>query len=71
VGALRGLPPAATLDVACGTAFLTRHLEGMVVGLDQSPAMVAVAASRLPDKRVSFLVMRCISRSQGTALNGP
>jgi demethylmenaquinone methyltransferase/2-methoxy-6-polyprenyl-1,4-benzoquinol methylase len=35
--------------VACGTAFLTRHLRGFVVGLDQSPAMVAIAQSRLPD----------------------
>lgn len=52
VGILRALPTARTLDVACGTAFLTRHLEGMVVGLDQSRAMVGVAASRLPDDRV-------------------
>jgi ubiquinone/menaquinone biosynthesis C-methylase UbiE len=33
---LRALPPARTLDVACGTGFLTRHLRGEVVGLDQS-----------------------------------
>ena len=44
-----GLPPARTLDVACGTAFLTRHLRGFVVGLDQSPEMVRIAQSRLPD----------------------
>jgi len=43
------LPPARTLDVACGSGFLTRHLKGLVVGLDQSPAMAAVAQSRLPD----------------------
>lgn len=42
------LPPARTLDVACGTGFLTQHLRGYVVGLDQSPAMVAIAQSRLP-----------------------
>jgi demethylmenaquinone methyltransferase/2-methoxy-6-polyprenyl-1,4-benzoquinol methylase len=42
------LPPVRTLDVACGTGFLTRHLNGFVVGVDQSPAMVAVAQSRLP-----------------------
>lgn len=45
---LAGLPPARTLDVACGTGFLTRHLPGLVVGLDQSRAMVAIAQSRLP-----------------------
>jgi ubiquinone/menaquinone biosynthesis C-methylase UbiE len=49
VNLVRHLPSARTLDVACGTAFLTRHLRGFVVGLDQSPAMVAIAQSRLPD----------------------
>lgn len=43
------LPPQHTLDVACGTGFLTRHLRGSVVGLDQSRAMVAIAQSRLPE----------------------
>lgn len=52
VEVLRGLGPARTLDVACGTAFLTRHLRGDVVGLDQSEAMTTVAATRLPDSRV-------------------
>ena len=42
------LPPARTLDVACGTGFLTRHLRGAVVGLDQSEAMLAIAAERVP-----------------------
>lgn len=45
---VRGLPAARCLDVACGTGFLTRHLHGVVVGLDQSPAMVAAAQARLP-----------------------
>ena len=48
-GALEALPPARTLDVACGTGFLTRHLAGEVVGLDQSARMLQVAAARLPD----------------------
>jgi ubiquinone/menaquinone biosynthesis C-methylase UbiE len=42
------LPPARALDVGCGTAFLTRHLRGEVVGLDQSPAMLAIARRRMP-----------------------
>jgi ubiquinone/menaquinone biosynthesis C-methylase UbiE len=42
------LTPARTLDVACGTGFLTQHLRGFVVGLDQSPSMVSIAQSRLP-----------------------
>ena len=46
---LAELTPARTLDVACGTGFLTRHLRGVVVGLDQSPSMVALAQRRLPD----------------------
>jgi demethylmenaquinone methyltransferase/2-methoxy-6-polyprenyl-1,4-benzoquinol methylase len=41
--ALEGLPPARTLDVACGTGFLTRHLPGEVVGLDQSSSMLEEA----------------------------
>jgi ubiquinone/menaquinone biosynthesis C-methylase UbiE len=42
------LPTARTLDVACGTAFLTRHLRGDVVGLDQSRRMLAIAQERMP-----------------------
>ncbi|MGH9067926.1 MAG: methyltransferase domain-containing protein [Acidimicrobiales bacterium] len=45
---VQGLPPARTLDVACGTGFLARHLRGFVVGLDQSRSMLATARSRLP-----------------------
>ena len=48
VALLRGLPPARTLDVACGTGFLTRHLPGAVVGLDQSLSMLDVAARQAP-----------------------
>jgi demethylmenaquinone methyltransferase/2-methoxy-6-polyprenyl-1,4-benzoquinol methylase len=48
VAALEGLPPARTLDVACGTGFLTRYLPGAVTALDQSASMLAVAAGRLP-----------------------
>jgi demethylmenaquinone methyltransferase/2-methoxy-6-polyprenyl-1,4-benzoquinol methylase len=47
-----GLEPRRVLDVACGTGFLTRHLRGEVVGVDQSPAMVDVASARLPDARL-------------------
>ena len=48
VALVASLAPARTLDVACGTAFLTRHLRGLAVGLDQSPSMVAIAQERLP-----------------------
>jgi demethylmenaquinone methyltransferase/2-methoxy-6-polyprenyl-1,4-benzoquinol methylase len=46
--ALARLPPLRTLDVACGTGFLTRHLHGAVVALDQSPRMLAVAREQAP-----------------------
>jgi ubiquinone/menaquinone biosynthesis C-methylase UbiE len=49
---VESLPPARVLDVACGTGFLTRHLRGEVVGLDQSETMVSVATQRLPGARV-------------------
>ncbi len=44
---VRLLPGGRTLDVACGTGFLTRHLRGFVVGLDQSESMVALARQRV------------------------
>jgi ubiquinone/menaquinone biosynthesis C-methylase UbiE len=43
------LPPKRTLDVACGTGFLTRHLPGDVVGLDQSERRLVVAWDQAPD----------------------
>jgi ubiquinone/menaquinone biosynthesis C-methylase UbiE len=46
--AVAALPPARTLDVACGTGILTQHLPGEVVGLDQSKRMLAEAQRRLP-----------------------
>jgi ubiquinone/menaquinone biosynthesis C-methylase UbiE len=52
VRAVEALPPARVLDVACGTAFITRHLRGEVTGLDQSETMVRIAAERLPGGRV-------------------
>jgi demethylmenaquinone methyltransferase/2-methoxy-6-polyprenyl-1,4-benzoquinol methylase len=52
VDVLTGLPPARVLDVACGTGFLTRHLRGEVVAIDQSPEMVRMAAARMPHARV-------------------
>ena len=47
--ALAALPPARTLDVACGTGFLTRLLPGELVGLDQSEAMLEEARRQAPD----------------------
>ncbi len=47
-----GLPAARTLDVACGTGFLTQYLRGVVVGLDRSPAMVGVARERAPGSMI-------------------
>jgi len=45
------LPPGRTLDVACGTGFLTRHLRGEVVGLDQSESMLEEARRNVPGAR--------------------
>ena len=46
------LPSARTLDVACGTGFLTKHLEGDVVALDQSVQMLDEAARQAPQAAV-------------------
>ena len=45
---IASLPPTRTLDVACGTGFLTQHLRGDIVGLDQSARMLEIAARRIP-----------------------
>jgi ubiquinone/menaquinone biosynthesis C-methylase UbiE len=49
---LESLEPARVLDVACGTAFLTRHLRGDVTAIDQSSGMAEIAGARLPQARV-------------------
>jgi ubiquinone/menaquinone biosynthesis C-methylase UbiE len=49
--AVGSLPAKRTLDVACGTGFVTRCLRGHVTGLDQSQAMLEVAAEQAPNAR--------------------
>jgi demethylmenaquinone methyltransferase/2-methoxy-6-polyprenyl-1,4-benzoquinol methylase len=46
---LERLPPARTLDVACGTGFMTRRLRGEITALDQSARMLEIARERLPE----------------------
>lgn len=46
---VESLPPARTLDVACGTGFLTRHLRGEVIGIDQSATVLEIAAEQAPE----------------------
>src|SRR4051795_10232438 len=46
---IASLPPRRTLDVACGTGFMTRHLRGEITGLDQSEAMLDVAREQVPN----------------------
>ena len=46
--AIRALRPGRTLDVACGTGFLTRHIQGEIVGIDASERMLAIAQERVP-----------------------
>jgi ubiquinone/menaquinone biosynthesis C-methylase UbiE len=48
IAAVAALPAARTLDVACGTGYLTERLPGEVVGVDQSARMLAAARRRLP-----------------------
>jgi ubiquinone/menaquinone biosynthesis C-methylase UbiE len=52
VDMVASLAPARTLDVACGSGFLSRHLRGVSVGLDQSHSMARLARSRIPGNRV-------------------
>jgi demethylmenaquinone methyltransferase/2-methoxy-6-polyprenyl-1,4-benzoquinol methylase len=45
---IKRLNPASTLDVACGTGFLTRHIPGDVTGVDQSARMLEQARVQAP-----------------------
>jgi ubiquinone/menaquinone biosynthesis C-methylase UbiE len=58
---IAALPPKRTLDVACGTGFVTRLLPGEVVGFDQSANMLEAARRQAPN--TSFV--------QGDALELP
>jgi ubiquinone/menaquinone biosynthesis C-methylase UbiE len=49
IAAIARLAPARTLDVACGTGFLTQHLRGEITALDQSERMLELARERLPE----------------------
>jgi ubiquinone/menaquinone biosynthesis C-methylase UbiE len=49
VETLEALPPRRTLDVACGTGYLTQYLPGDVTGLDQSERMLREAARQSPN----------------------
>jgi ubiquinone/menaquinone biosynthesis C-methylase UbiE len=49
IAAIEAMPPKPTLDVACGTGFLTRHLGGEITGLDQSARMLKAAQARMPN----------------------
>jgi ubiquinone/menaquinone biosynthesis C-methylase UbiE len=48
VRVISGLPAGRTLDVACGTGFLTRHLAGDVVALDASLRMLEQTRLQAP-----------------------
>jgi demethylmenaquinone methyltransferase/2-methoxy-6-polyprenyl-1,4-benzoquinol methylase len=47
--AITALPARSTLDVGCGTGFLTRNLRGDVVALDASERMLGVARLQAPN----------------------
>ena len=47
--ALAKLPAARTVDVGCGTGYVTRWLPGVATLADASPAMLGHARQRFPD----------------------
>jgi ubiquinone/menaquinone biosynthesis C-methylase UbiE len=51
LGTIASLPAAKTVDVACGTGFLTRHLHGDVTAFDQSAQMLDEARRKVPGAR--------------------
>lgn len=63
---LRRLPARRTIDIACGTGFLGRHLAGEVVGVDRSAAMARIAGSRLPGARTAVADALALPFGSGT-----
>lgn len=49
LAAVAALPAKHTLDVACGTGFVTRLLQGKILGLDQSERMLDEARKQVPN----------------------
>jgi SAM-dependent methyltransferase len=43
------LPDGRILDIGCGTGYLTRLLQGAVIGVDASSEMLALAQARIPE----------------------
>jgi demethylmenaquinone methyltransferase/2-methoxy-6-polyprenyl-1,4-benzoquinol methylase len=62
LGVVASLPAVRTLDVACGSGFLTRHLHGEVTCFDQSASMLDVAREQ---------VTHAVDFVQGDALELP
>jgi len=46
---LGSLSPTNTLDIGCGTGYVSRWLPGHLTLLDSSPAMLSIAKRRLPN----------------------
>ncbi len=65
-----GVADAAVLDLACGTGATTREIlavlgpDGRVTGVDQSAAMLGVAASSVTDPRATWIQARAESVDQ-------
>lgn len=49
---LTSLMPARTLDIGCGTGYVSRWLPGDLTLLDSSPSMLAIARRRLPQAAI-------------------
>ena len=64
------MTPATTLDVACGTGFLTRHLRGEITGLDQSERMLDDRRRAAPRRRRSSPATHSRCRSTTASSSG-
>ncbi len=63
IGKLRLRGPESVLDIGCGDGKVTAEIaylvpDGRVVGIDNSPAMIALAAERYPRHRHPNLLFR-------------
>ncbi|HLJ67272.1 MAG TPA: class I SAM-dependent methyltransferase [Chloroflexota bacterium] len=49
---LSTLPPASTLDIGCGTGYVSRWLPGSLTLMDASSSMLSIAKRRRPDATI-------------------
>ena len=62
---LSSLPAVETLDIGCGTGYLSRWLPGQVTMMDTSASMLGIARRRVPSARLVRAKAPCLPFKDG------